>query len=90
MIRTSFNGGWTCEVYGKKEEVTLPHDYMTGNGRRGDSPTGPDIGFFEPGNGVYRKTFKKPEQKDASVVVETDVGTVSAADLLLRADHDSP
>ena len=61
MKKTPFNSGWTCEVYGKKEEVTLPHDYMVGAGRRGDSPTGPDIGFFEPGYGVYRKTFVKPE-----------------------------
>ena len=61
MKKIPFDSGWTCEVYGKTENVTLPHDYMVGSPRRADSPTGPDIGFFEPGRAVYRKTFEKPE-----------------------------
>ncbi len=74
MKKTSFNSGWTCEVYGKTEAVTLPHDYMIGSGRRGDSPTGADIGFFEPGCGVYRKTFDKPEAETCLLSLDGVMG----------------
>ena len=60
MKRTPFNNGWTCEVYGRTENVTLPHDYMIGSVRKAENATGQDLGYFEPGRGVYRKTFEKP------------------------------
>ena len=60
MKKTPFNTGWTCEAYGKTENVTLPHDYMIGSVRREENATGLDLGYFEPGRGIYRKTFEKP------------------------------
>lgn len=60
MKKTPFNTGWTCEAYGKTENVTLPHDYMIGSVRREENATGLDLGYFEPGRGIYRKTFDKP------------------------------
>ena len=61
MKRQSFNEGWICEAWGRKESVTLPHDFMIGSERKAENRTGPDIGFFTPGRAVYRKTFPRPE-----------------------------
>ena len=64
MKHISFNENWTCDAYGKKTEVTLPHDAMIGAPRSADNKTGADLGFFTPARAVYTKRFEKPDDAD--------------------------
>ena len=84
MKKTPFNSGWTCEAYGKTENVTLPHDYMIGTVRKAENATGLDLGYFEPGFGVYRKTFEKPEGE--TVLLSFD-GAMGLCEVSLNREH---
>ena len=84
MKKTPFNSGWTCEAYGKTENVTLPHDFMIGTARKAENATGLDLGYFEPGFGVYRKTFEKPEGE--TVLLSFD-GAMGLCEVSLNREH---
>ena len=74
MKRQAFNDGWTCEAYGRTEAVTLPHDFMIGSEGKAENATGPDIGFFTPGRGVYRKTFARPDAETCLLLFDGVMG----------------
>ncbi len=63
MKKTSLDLGWRFSLDGGEEtEVNLPHDFSIGRSRRPDSRMQDRGGFFQGGNGIYKKTLRLPAE----------------------------
>jgi beta-galactosidase len=61
MKRANLDLGWQFSLDGGAEtEVNLPHDFSINRGRRPDSRMQDRGGFFQGGNGIYKKTLRLP------------------------------
>jgi beta-galactosidase len=55
MKQINFDAGWEFTLNGRTETVDLPHDYSMEQPRTPESRTGMGGGYFQCGDGVYRK-----------------------------------
>ena len=72
MKRQSFQKDWLFGREGEeKRTITLPHDAMQEEKRRGDAPSGTGGAFFPGGSYLYEKHFYAPETwKDGIQILE--------------------
>lgn len=80
MKKTNLDLGWRFSLDGADEiDVHLPHDYSIGRPRRADSRMLDKGGFFQGGNGTYKKALALPEElAGGSVILEVEGAYMNA------------
>lgn len=80
MKKTNIDAGWLFSLDGSPDAaVNLPHDFSVGMPRRPDSRMADKGGFFQGGNGVYKKSLTLPaELAGGRVVLEIEGAYMNA------------
>jgi beta-galactosidase len=87
MKKTHFDLGWRFSLDDSAETiVNLPHDFSIGRPRKADSLMADRGGFFQGGNGVYKKKLDLPAHYKGSTVMLEVEGAYMNAEVFINGN----